>query len=202
MRLGSRFLVIATGFFVLSVTLAADQAPPAAPAQGAQAGGGRGAPQPLQNIKVLPKEWTRQQVQALMQTFVESLGVAAPAGAGCAHCHAVNPNAAPPQPGGRGPALDYALDTNPKKDVARKMIQMVMADNSQFLKDVGDAAVMEKASCWSCHRGELTPAAAPAAGWGRGGFSLLPAGPPANPNAGRGGGGGAAPAPAGGRGGN
>jgi hypothetical protein len=159
----------------------------------------------LQNIKVLPKEWTRQQVQALMQTFVESLGVAAPAGAGCAHCHAANPNAAPPQPGGRGPALDYALDTNPKKDVARKMIQMVMADNSQFLKDVGDTAVVEKASCWSCHRGEINPAAAPAAGWGRGGFSLLPSGPPANPNAGRGGGG-AAPGgggavPAGGRGG-
>jgi hypothetical protein len=197
MRLGSGLLVIVTGIFLLSAAALAEQAPPA---QGAQAGGGRGAPQPLQNIKVLPKEWTRQQVQALMLTFVESLGVAAPAGAGCAHCHATNPDAAPAQPGGRGPALDYALDTNPRKDVARKMIQMAMAANSGFLKDVGDGAAVEKASCWTCHRGTTKPEMTPPNGWARGGFSLLPSGPPANPNAGRGGPGGGAPG--GGRGGN
>ena len=40
---------------------------------------------------MLPKEWTGQQVRAVMQTFTESLGVQ------CAHCHAVDPTAPPPE---------------------------------------------------------------------------------------------------------
>jgi len=165
-------------------------APPGAAAQGQQPGGGRAAPPPPQNLKVLPKNWTRQQVQALMQTFVVSLGQQPPApgspappqgqGEGCLHCHArPAPDAAVP-PGARGPQVDYASDANPNKDIARKMIQMVMAANDGFLKDMGDKAVPEKVSCFTCHRGDATakPPMQPANGWGRGGFSLLPAGPP------------------------
>jgi cytochrome c len=79
--------------------------------------------------------------------------------------------------------MAYDKDDNPNKDIARKMIQMVMAANDGFLKDLGDKAVPEKISCFTCHRGEAgtKPAMMPAAGWGRGGFSLLPAGPPAAP---------------------
>jgi hypothetical protein len=139
-------------------------------------------------LKVLPKTWTRQQVQALMNTFVVSLGQQMPAqgappppagqGEGCLHCHVRGAAA----PGARGPMVDYALDDNPNKDIARKMIQMTMAANADYLKTVGDEAVAEKISCYSCHRGESAkPAMQPAAGWGRGGFSLLPAGPPAPP---------------------
>lgn len=199
-----RLLVLSACVLAAAVGMHAAQGQqPAAPgAPGAQGGPARGggAPAPLMNIKVLPKEWTRQQVQALMQTFVESLGVAAPAGAppppgsGCLHCHAAPAaDAAPAQPGGRGPAVDYSSDANPKKDVARKMIQMVMASNANYLKDVGDTAVPEKVSCYSCHRGETKPVMMPAAGWGRGGFSLLPAGPPV-PARGAGAPGGGAPA--------
>ena len=57
------------------------------------------------------------------------------------------------------------------------MIQMTMALNSDGLKGVGDAAVPEKVSCLTCHNGQKTPATKPANGWGRGNFSLLPAGP-------------------------
>jgi hypothetical protein len=152
-------------------------------APGGQAGG-RG-PAPLQNIKVLPKEWTRQQVQALMQTFVVSLGQQMPPtgsppppagqGEGCLHCHIRGTASV----GGRGPQIDYASDENPNKDIARTMIQMTMAANADYLKTVGDQAAAEKISCYTCHRGESAkPANMPAAGWGRGGFSLLPAGPP------------------------
>src|SRR5262245_7159578 len=132
-----------------------------------------------------------------MQTFVTSLGQTPPApgspappqgqGEGCLHCHArPAPDAAAP-PGGRGPQVDYASDANPNKDIARKMIQMTMAANDGFLKDLGDKAVAEKVSCFTCHRGDATvkPPMQPANGWGRGGFSLLPAGPPVP--AGRGG---------------
>ena len=70
--------------------------------------------------------------------------------------------------------MDFALDTNDKKDVARKMIQMTMALNADYLKDVGEATKKEKVTCYTCHHGEETPALAPAAGWARGNFTLIP----------------------------
>lgn len=152
--------------------------PPAGQTGAGPAQGPGGFNQPPKNLKVLPKDWSIQQVRALMATFMESLGLknsGAP-GDGCDHCHAVNP-AATPVPG-RGPALDYSLDSNPKKDIARKMIQMVMATNDQ-LKTVTDPPVTEPVSCFTCHRGDSSakPAAAPPNGWTRGGFTLLPPGP-------------------------
>jgi len=160
-------------------------AAPPAPAQGQAPGGGRAAPPPPENLKVLPKNWTRQQVQALMQTFVVSLGQQPPAqgappapqgrGEGCLHCHV---RGTEPGPGGRGPQVNYASDENPNKDVARKMIQMVMSANADYLKDVGDQAAVEKVSCYTCHRGQADkPAMTPEGGWGRGSFTLLPPGP-------------------------
>jgi hypothetical protein len=168
-------LVTGTVFFLgarlicLIAAPAAQQAPagqtPAAQAPGP--GGGRGP----SNLKVLPKTWSNQQVQALMRTFNDSLGVQ------CTHCHLENPKAPPPQPG-RGPQLDYTLDGKEEKEVARKMIQMVTALNDTSLKGIGDTSVAEKVSCFTCHRGEAGVAAKPAAGWSRGAdFSLLPAGP-------------------------
>ena len=171
-------------------------APPAAGQGGAPGGrpggpGGGGQQPAPTNLKVLPKAWTRQQVGTLMQTFVASLGQQAPAqgapappagqGEGCLHCHVRATGEAPP--GGRGPMVDYAKDDNPNKDIARKMIDMVMKINDTT-KDVGDKAVVEKITCWSCHQGKGKPAIMPEAGWGRGGFSLLPAGPPAPPGRG------------------
>jgi len=151
--------------------------PPGAPPQGAPPGaqgrpGGGGAPAPPKNLKVLPKDWTGMQVGALMQTFAQSLGVR------CDHCHVPDPTAPPPDPG-RGPRMDYSLDDKKEKEIARQMIKMVMAANDNFLKNVGDTAVPEKISCFTCHRGEdKKPVMMPEGGWTRGGFSLLPAGPP------------------------
>jgi len=184
----SKIAFVTTCLWVGLAALPAAQGAPAGqgPGPGAGRGGGGNAPQ---NLTVLPTDWSGQQVRQLMQTFVESLGVAPPAGDGCAHCHAVNPDAPPPQEG-RGPSLDYALDTKPEKDIARKMIQMTMALNADYLQNVGDTAVKEKASCYTCHQGTLTPPAAPAAGWGRGNFTLIPPGPtvPARGGGARGGG--------------
>jgi hypothetical protein len=163
------------------------QQPPPAGAQGAPPGGqggrGPGGPVPApKNLKVLPKTWTTQQVRALMGTFTESLGVL------CTHCHAEDPNGQP-GPNGQMP-LDYSLDTKKPKEVARQMIQMVMDTNAKYMATVGDTAVPEKVTCFTCHRGEniteKKPAMMPEAGWRRGGFSLLPAGPPTPPGRGRG----------------
>ena len=183
MRVSARVLVFSSCVLAGAVALMAQapqapQAPAGAPAgapgaqaPGARAGGGRGPT----NLKVLPSTWTNQQVQALMNTFVVSLGVAGPpagTGAGCGHCHTPNEN-------GRG--FNTADDGKKEKEVARQMIKMTMAINADYLKNVGDAAVPEKVSCFTCHNGQKTPLAIPAAGWGRGGFSLLPPGPPMPP---------------------
>jgi hypothetical protein len=188
MRRVSTTIAIYSAVLALSATITmGQQPPPAAPAPTAQdpaaqtppAGApGRGAQAAPKNLKVLPKNWTGQQVRALMQTFAESLGVM------CTHCHAPDPNA-PPSAAGRPPMLDYSLDEKPEKDVARKMIQMVMSLNGDTLKGIGDQAIPEKVSCFTCHAGAKVPLIKPAAGWGRGGFSLLPEGPPM-PQRGRG----------------
>ena len=183
-----RVVGMSCGILALAASVAfAQQAPPGAPRGGGAPGG---APQQM-NLKALPKTWTGQQVRTLMQTFTESLGVQ------CAYCHSADPNAAPPA-AGRGPALDYALDGKEEKETTRKMIAMTMAINADSLKGIGDAAAAEKVSCFTCHNGAEKPAQKPAAGWARGNFSLLPAGPTAPPRAG-GPGPGAPPAPAPGR---
>jgi hypothetical protein len=183
------------GIFVVSCCVLAGTVAMTGQAQGPAAGapqgqgpggapGGGGARGP-QNLKVLPSTWTNQQVGALMQTFVQSLGVTGPEGPGCGFCH--TPNAS-----GRG--FNTAADDKKEKEVARQMIKMTMAINSDYLKDVGveaaDAAVPEKVSCFTCHNGQKKPGAVPASGWTRGGFSLLPAGPPTTPPGGGPGGGG------------
>lgn len=170
MKLTGLYALCGAALFA-SATLVAQQPPAGAPAggpggQGGRAGGGPAAPT---NLKVLPKTWTRQQVGQVMNTFNESLGVM------CTHCHAEDPNGTPNPNTGAKP-LDYALDTKKEKDVAREMIKTVMASNDST-KGLGDAAELEKVSCWTCHRGEKKPAKTPAAGWGRGNFTLSTAGP-------------------------
>jgi hypothetical protein len=160
-------------------------------AVGAQGRGG--PPQPPENIQVLPDTWSRQQVSQLMSTFNESLGVQ------CSHCHTEDPDAPPPNPG-QNPRLDYALDDKPEKGIARRMIQMTMDLNFTDMRGMGDEAVLEKMSCFTCHRGEATPVKTPEEGWARGSFTLTEEGPEV-PQRGRGAGRGApggAPAGAGG----
>ena len=69
-----------------------------------------------------------------------------------------------------GLQMDFALDTNEKKDVARKMIQMTMAVNADYLKDVGEAAKKERVTCFTCHHGEEN--AGPGSGRGLGARQL------------------------------
>jgi hypothetical protein len=194
MRARVSLFLTASSVFVAALAVAAapavvPQNAPAPAGQARQGGAGRGGPNaPPKNLKVLPKDWTTRQVGTLMQTFTQSLGVR------CDHCHEEDPNAAPPPPG-RPPRLDYSLDGKKEKDVARSMIKMVMEINANYASQVGDASMPEKVSCFTCHQGDKKPAFTPVNGWERGGFSLLPAGPPMPPRRG-GPGGGPGPGPA------
>src|SRR5258708_32405623 len=64
---------------------------------------------PITNLKIYPKDSARPELITTMQGFVRQLGVQAQGG--CGYCHA-----------GTAPQFDFASDSNPKKDVARRMI--------------------------------------------------------------------------------
>ena len=61
---------------------------------------------------------------------------------------------------------ERAKDDNPKKAIARKMLQMAMAINNDLLKGVGEpaAAGAAKVTCFTCHRGAIKPLTAPGGG--------------------------------------
>ena len=100
-------------------------------------------PDTFTNLKVLPKDITKQQMRDLMKSFGRSLGV------DCDHCHAAK------TPGGDD--LDFASDDKQTKKVARVMIYM-MNDINVKVRSVSDEA---RVSCWTCHRGEEAPEPVP-----------------------------------------
>ena len=110
--------------------------------QPARQGGQGGAP--AQNLQVLPKDMPRQQLTQLMRSFTAALGVE------CTHCHV-------------GTMQERSKDDNPKKGIARKMIQMTAAINNEHMKGVGEPAAdgAAKVTCFTCHRGAIKPLTAP-----------------------------------------
>ena len=140
----------------------------------AQGGGQQPQPAPT-NLKVLPKDMTRQQVTQIMRGFTRGLGVR------CQHCHV-----------GEGNDLskfDFASDAKPTKEIARKMITMVTDINGKYLLGVeappappapdapppaaAPAAPGPRVTCFTCHRGALKPLTAPPPAEGRGGGPKL-----------------------------
>jgi photosynthetic reaction center cytochrome c subunit len=92
---------------------------------------------PHKNLKILKDE----EVRPVMGAMRASLGQQ------CTFCHV---------------AGDFADDSIPKKEIARKMIKMVNDDNAMF----ADGKV--HITCYTCHRGKnipdmVPPPAAPAA---------------------------------------
>ena len=90
---------------------------------------------PQSNLKVL-KIQNRSELRPIMAGFTAGLGVK------CGFCHAGN---------------NFASDDNPKKEIARHMIEMVDHINAGF----PDGKV--HVTCFTCHRGEQEPKTAPEA---------------------------------------
>jgi photosynthetic reaction center cytochrome c subunit/tetratricopeptide repeat protein len=102
-------------------------------------------PPPMTNLQVYPKDIPRPQLVATMQGFVQALGVQSQGG--CGYCHA-----------GTGPQFDFAADTNPKKNVARKMILMAREITAKLPEVTGKpAAEVTGLRCATCHRGVPIP---------------------------------------------
>jgi hypothetical protein len=95
----------------------------------------KGPPRPPQNLKVL-QVTSGAEIGPIMRTFTAGLGVQ------CNYCHVQG---------------NFAADDNPKKEIGRHMITMLMEINKSFPD--GKMHV----SCYTCHRGEAEPKTAPEA---------------------------------------
>ena len=165
-------------------TVHAAQAAPQGPPPGAQAGPGgpggalRAPSPPPTNLKVLPKDLTGDQVRDIMRKWEGDLS------AECSDCHTADP--VKKMPNGR-PAMNYADDSKPEKEISRLMFTMtegLKADQLKKAAALNTAANAPKPadfSCGSCHRGKLNPEAfvAPKRQQGPGGpGGPAPQGPP------------------------
>lgn len=95
-----------------------------------------------QNLKVLPKNISDEELTKVMRGFNAALGVK------CNYCHAPKAN------GERG--MDFASDANPKKNIARAMIKMTKKINKKYFSKEHEG-VVKNLTCESCHNGQQEP---------------------------------------------
>ena len=103
----------------------------------------------FENLKVLPKDITDEQLDSVMDHFKASLGVK------CSFCHAEGPVI----DGKRH--LDFASDAMPEKVRAREMIQMTNYLNETFFNPEHSTRpdTIHEVICYTCHRGTKEPEA-------------------------------------------
>lgn len=124
---------LATYLFALSVLLLG------APPSNAQ------IPDKFENLQVLPKDLSKQELMAHMRAFARGLGVR------CQHCHV----------GEEGQPLstfDFASDEKPVKETARIMMKMRQEINQTFMTRLGkEKAQTLQVNCVTCHHGQSRP---------------------------------------------
>lgn len=103
-------------------------------------------PDKYTNLKVLPKDISKRDMESAMRAFALALGVR------CEHCH-VEKKA--PERG-----FDFAADDKEPKKTARVMLQMVSAINHDYISKVPktppETAVIQ-VQCMTCHHGLTQP---------------------------------------------
>ncbi|HEX8376209.1 MAG TPA: c-type cytochrome [Pedobacter sp.] len=96
------------------------------------------------NLKVLPKNISRDDLKKVMEHYNAALGVK------CNFCHTMNADTK---------KLDYPSDANEHKTEARSMMKMTNKINIKYFgekKSQFNPAVME-VSCKTCHQGKKHP---------------------------------------------
>ena len=102
------------------------------------------APQ-YKNLKVLPKNTTKQQMDSVMKHFSAALGVK------CNFCHVFNQEQK---------AMDFASDANEHKGISRDMMRMQTKLNKKYfdVKNAKDLTAKLEVTCQTCHNGKAHPA--------------------------------------------
>ena len=95
------------------------------------------------NLKILPQDITKEQLDSVMKHFSLSLGVR------CNYCHARTED---------NTHLDFASDSKGEKNVARKMMLMTDSINNTYFNRAGaEHSKMQMITCYTCHRGDEQP---------------------------------------------
>ncbi len=96
------------------------------------------------NLKVLPKDISHENLEKVMKDFNKALGVK------CNFCHA--PSATDPQ------KLDFASDAKPEKLAAIDMMRLTLKINKKYFH-VKNASLTDAlpVSCNTCHHGVAKP---------------------------------------------
>jgi hypothetical protein len=101
---------------------------------------------PKKNLKVLPKNISHDDLDKIMDSWKDALGVK------CSFCHA-------PSADSNSKKLDFASDAKPEKDIARHMFRMTNKLNKKYFSfnkdDKGD--MVPAVTCATCHRGSPHP---------------------------------------------
>jgi len=108
------------------------------------------------NLKILPKDITKDQMDSVMHHFAASMGKK------CGFCHVYNQEQN---------KMDFASDAKEQKETARAMWQMQAKLNKKFfeVKDSKNLDAKLQVTCFTCHHGSEHPeTAAP----------MKPTGPP------------------------
>ncbi len=96
-----------------------------------------------ENLKVLPKNTDKHQMDSIMKHFSQSLGVK------CTYCHVRGND--------EQKNFDFASDANDKKLIARQMFKMTNKINKKYFDEGNDNKGMPAISCYSCHHGQEDP---------------------------------------------
>ena len=92
------------------------------------------------NLKVMPKNTNKYQMDSVMHHFTNALGVR------CNYCHVYNQEQK---------SMDFASDNNDHKKTARDMMRMTNRINRKYF-DVKKSSRMDarlEVTCFSCHHG-------------------------------------------------
>ena len=106
----------------------------------------QGANSQYKNLKILPKDITKVQMDSVMHHFTASLNVK------CNFCHVFNSEAK---------KMDFVSDENKHKLVARQMMTMTNDLNKKYFNHTGSAITLTSqlaVSCFTCHNGAKEPA--------------------------------------------
>ena len=93
------------------------------------------------NLRILPKDISRQELGDIMQGFARSLGV------GCDHCHM----------GESMETMDWANDDKDAKKNAREMMRLVRTINEGLAGLTKTDHTRAEVGCETCHRGLAVP---------------------------------------------
>jgi tetratricopeptide (TPR) repeat protein len=99
-------------------------------------------PEKFTNLKVLPKDISRPELQSTMRGFAFALNVR------CEHCHVE-------KAGGKKFEMDFAADDKEAKRTARVMLEMVAAINRDYINKVSKTPI--QVQCVTCHHGLTEP---------------------------------------------